>query len=414
MPFCSNCGAALETGAKFCGECGQPVTAKPIPEQKPLSRIDPSKSFLKKIKKYLLHPVSLGIYVLILAMVVLYIWWPIPPQLIHIKTVAFSPDGQLLASGSMDRTFKLWNLGSSKEIITSEHPGEIGSIVFSPDGKTLVSGSRDGTIKFWDISSGKETNTLKSSSGLLTSISLNPDGKTLAIGSAVGFSRDQSGGWVSSGSAKIELWDIPSNKLIHTLSGDSSTVSSVAFLPGGKILASGGYDSRTVKLWNPETGELLRNFQLKKDSSKVTSIAFSPDGKTLAAGTFDQMILLWDLGNAQPITSFEIKPKFGSDSIHTVAFSPDGSLFAGSNSSMIDIWETKTWQKKMTVNPSTEGRFIFFESVAFSPDWKTVALGTGDGTVKLWDLNTGSEIRTLNHQSWLKKNLLGISQFRYQ
>ena len=238
--------------------------------------------------------------------------------------------------------------------------------------------------------------------------------------------KDSSGGWLTVGSAVVELWDIVSNKVVRTLPGDSSRVSCVAFLPGGKMLASGGYDTRTIKIWNPETGGLLRNFQLPRESSKVISLTFSPDGKILAVGTEDKMIILIDMWSAKIFNVLEPDVEQltelgwdieGHDNlirIHTLAFSPGGDFFAGANEMTINLWNTKNWERTRTIKSFEVYNNESVQSMAFSPDGKQIASGSSDGTIKLWDVSTGTKTNTIDYESQLKRLLLDIGRVRYR
>ncbi|WP_375467918.1 AAA-like domain-containing protein, partial [uncultured Nostoc sp.] len=155
-----------------------------------------------------------------------------------INSIVFSPDGKTLASASDDKTIKLWNLDTGKEITTLRgHSDSVISVVFSPDGKTLASASRDKTIKLWNLDTGKEITTLRGHSDSVISVVFSPDGKTLASASA---------------DKTIKLWNLDTRKEITTLRGHSDWLNSVVFSPDGKTLASASGD-KTIKLWNLDT-----------------------------------------------------------------------------------------------------------------------------------------------------------------
>jgi sugar lactone lactonase YvrE len=193
-----------------------------------------------------------------------------------VKSVSFSPDGRLLASGSLDDTIKLWRVADGSLVRTlTGHTRVVSSVSFSPDGRLLASGGWYGTIKLWRVADGLEVRTLTGHSDLVTSVSFSPDGRLLASGS---------------GDDIIKLWRVSDGALVRTLTGHTWVVESVSFSPDGRLLASGSGDD-TIKLWRVSDGALVRT--LTGHTSAVESVSFSPDGRLLASGSWDHTIKLW-------------------------------------------------------------------------------------------------------------------------
>jgi len=304
-----------------------------------------------------------------------------------VESVAFSPDGKTLASGGWDNTVKLWDVATGRELRTLKgHSNHVSSVAFSPDARTLASGSHDSTVKLWDVTTGRELRKLTGHSDVVNSVAFSPDGKTLAS---------------SSKDDTVKLWEVATGQELRTLAGDTdgglSECLSVAFSPDGKVLATGSDDS-TIKLWEVATGRELRT--LKGHSGGVYSVAFSADGRMLATGSDDFTIKLWDVS-----TGAELRTLTGhSHMVHSVAFSPDGrTLATGSDDFTIRLWEVATGRElRMVGRPSFLGPFgsrvghsSSVNSVVFGVDGQTLASGSSDNTVKLWDVATGRELRTL-------------------
>lgn len=264
-----------------------------------------------------------------------------------VLSVAFDPQGGMLASGGEDGAVKLWDTSSGKLLNTLEgHQDQVWNVAFAPQGGMLASGSEDATIKLWDVTTGKLLRNMEGHlGGVLSAVFAQPGGML-----------------ASSGEDKIiKLWDVASGKLLNSMKapGDGSSFG-LAFAPQSRMLACGGEDER-IKLWDVTSGELL-GITIVRD--RVFGLAFAPQGGILASAGDDGTVKLWETTTAKLFRTLE-----GHESIvDVVAFSTDGKLLASkSNDDTIRLWNCETWETVAVISAPKNEERNWIPALAFHP-----------------------------------------------
>jgi WD40 repeat protein len=360
-------------------------------------------------------------------------------------SVAFSPDGRILASGGSDNQIRLFERTTGKVLrtlaghqprtyhapkdpksplevlVSTTGPGSVTCLTFAPDGKTLASGGWDDMVRIWDVPTGQEVRKIVAHQAMVAALVYSPDGKVLAsrggldgivrlwdpqtgfqVRQLTGFPKvnpwrfnreaavaiSPDGQTLAVGDAQaVQLYDLASGKEKTRLQGQRSVLS-VAFSADGKLLASGGVDpgkdQNSLRLWDLAMGQELRRCQLPKNEPPI-HVAFAPDGRRLAAAVEEDDVHLFDVTTGQPV--HRLKHYWAS----RIAFAPDGKTLVTARGPVLRVWDPATGQELFQ---DFDGHHAGVAAVAVSPDGKLVATGGDD--LRIWDAATSKSLRRIS------------------
>lgn len=269
-----------------------------------------------------------------------------------------------------DLLMSLQENGVKLDQTLSGHNGAVLDVAYSPDGQKLASASDDNTVIVWDLVTLRPVGDLPfyGHSAGVTSVDFSPDGQMLASGS-----RDST----------INLWNVATGQIIRTLQlRETNWVLSVDFSPDGQTLVSSGQGS-TIRLWNVQTGEVIREFQSSSDTN--FSVAFSPNGQQIVVGGGDGSATLWDVASGTEIRRWQAH----DGATLSVMFTPDGlAIETAGGDAFASLWDVETGEQLLKLKTGQKAAL----SVAMTADQRLMAVGNGDNVVKLWDMTSGIEI----------------------
>ncbi|MDE0682892.1 MAG: hypothetical protein OXI63_08265 [Candidatus Poribacteria bacterium] len=340
----------------------------------------------------------------------------LPDEGVHVLILEFSPDGTRLASGSKDKTVRLWDTATNNELaILRKHTGWTNVLAFSPDGKMLASGSTDKTILLWDTATAELIMKLTGHLNSIAALTFSPDGSTLASGSSDGTTR---------------FWNTETGDLLplHII-GHTQWVKAGSFFKDSSMLASVAFNG-VITLWDMKTSQKT-GLQTSGSRDLLSTLAFSPDGTKLASLGVKKGSICFEVGSGTEISTYESDPLIRLTDVSTggelanltninlgakgMVFSPDGKTVAFGGSGKIHLWNTETGSS-LNISPldgnvihkkpnQTEGEralefpqgmmfhnMVEISALGFSPDGKKLVSGTMGGRVQVWDAETGTEL----------------------
>ncbi|KAF7366491.1 WD-REPEATS-REGION domain-containing protein [Mycena sanguinolenta] len=325
---------------------------------------------------------------------------PINGHTNRVNSVAFSPDSKQIVSSSNDNTVHIWDAESGEVVVGPfrGHTDWVNSVAFSPNGKQIVSGSHDNTICVWNAENGEMiTGPINGHTSCVNSVAFSPDGKQIVSGS---------------GDNTVCVWDAESGEMVGSpFNGHTDQVRSVGFSPDGKQIVSGSDDhtghtdhvystafspdgkwivsgsrDNTVCVWDAESREVVAG-PFKGHTNSVMSVTFSPDCKWIVSGSFDKTVRMWNSETGKVVADIF---DGHTDNVYSVAFSPNGKqIVSGSADNTVLVWDAESG--KVVCGPF-KGHTEWVESVAFSPDGKWIVSGSRDNTVCVWDAETGEVV----------------------
>lgn len=288
----------------------------------------------------------------------------------RVRSVAYSPDGRRLVTASYDRTARVWDALTGRQILVLRgHGASVLSAAFSPDGGRIATGSMDKTARIWDATTGRQLLVLRHEAGV-RSVAFSPGGRRLVTGSYDRTAR---------------IWDATTGRQMRVLSGHSALVTSATFSADGRRILTASYD-KTARIWDAATGRTVR--VLTGHSDVVTSAAFSADGRHVVTTSSDKTARVWDVATGRQTAVLSGHTQL----VASAVFSARGDrILTASYDTTARVWDAQSGRQIRILS----GHTGFVEGAVFSPDGRHVATASSDGTARVWEVVANDQVRLL-------------------
>jgi WD40 repeat protein len=284
-----------------------------------------------------------------------------------VRHIAVSKDGKRMLSGSQDKTMRLWDLQTGKEIRQFKgHTGWVWSCAWSPDNKTAVSaGSLDKTLRLWDVDTGNEIRKFEGHTGRAYGAAFSPDGKHILSGGA-------------ESDPTLRLWETDTGKEVRKYEGHTGWIWKVLFSPDGKKALSAGCNDYSARIWDVDSGKQLVTISQAHGENFRVGIAWHPDGKKVLTSGRDGFIRLWDAETGKELHKYTGL----ADNVECLAYNKDGKRFLAGENKMCYLFDSDSGKIIHRFEDHTDWVY----AIAFTPDGRRAVSGGADNTVRLWGL----------------------------